>query len=123
MTDTSIEIPDYVIVVAETVNRSMAELAGCAADLLTENSDLPAPVYFSVSEATQEVSLQFASTPDTFAALAEWAERFGANVTGCPHTHSTGQESVHCKVEFAHRGMNVELYAFVTATTADPATT
>jgi hypothetical protein len=122
MTDTSIEIPDYVIVVAEPVNRSIAELAGCAADLLAENSDLPVPVYFSVSESGQEVSLQFGSTPDTFATLAEWAERFGANVTGCPHTHSTGQQSVHCKVEFTHHGMNVELYAFVTAT-ADPATT
>jgi hypothetical protein len=123
MTDTSIEIPDYVIVAAKTFNRSIAELASFAAELLVENSDLPTPVYFSVSEASQEVSLQFGSTPDTFAALAEWAERFGVNVTGCPHTHSTGQQSVHCKVEFAHRSVNVELYAFVTAPTADPATT
>jgi hypothetical protein len=101
--------------------RSIAELAAFAVGLLVE--DLPEPRYFSVSQAGQEVRLQFADTPDTFAALAEWAERFGANLTGCPFTHSDGQESVHCAVRFTQDGVEVEAYAFITAPKADKATT
>jgi hypothetical protein len=121
MTDTTINVPDYVTMVTPTQERSIAELAAFATGLLVE--DLPQPCYVSVSQGGQEVSLLFSDTPDTFAALAEWAERFGANVTGCPHTHSDGQESVHCQVIFTADGVKVEAFAFITATTADTATT
>jgi len=117
---TDIEIPDYVTMVTPADRRSTAELAAFTVGLLVE--DLPQPVYFSVSQGGQEVSLLFGDTPDTFAALAEWAERFGANVTGCPHTHIDGQESVHCQVTFTTDGVKVEAYAFITAPTADQAT-
>jgi hypothetical protein len=114
MTDTTINIPGYVTMV------TTAELAAFAVGLLVE--DLPQPGYFTVSQSVQQVCLQFADTPDSFAALAEWAERFGADVTGCPHTYSDGQESVHCTVTFTADGVKVEAYAFITATTADKAT-
>jgi hypothetical protein len=120
MTDTTINIPEYVTMVTPADERSIAELAAFAVGLLVE--DLPQPRYFSVSQSGQEISLLFDSTPGTFAALAEWAERFGANVTGCPHTHSDGQESVHCQVKFTHDGVRVEAFAFVTAPGADQAT-
>jgi len=120
MTDTTIEIPEYVTMVTPAGRRSTAELAAFAVGLLVE--DLPQPRYFSVSQSGQEICLQFGDTPDTFAALAEWAERFGADVTGCPHTDSDGQESVHCQVKFTTDGVKVEAYAFITATTADTAT-
>jgi hypothetical protein len=119
MTDTKIEIPEYVTMVTPDNERSIAELAAFAVGLLVE--DLPQPRYFSISQSGQDLCLQFGDTPDTFAALAEWAERFGANVTGCPFTDSDGQESVHCAVRFTHDGVNVEAYAFVTATKADKA--
>ncbi len=115
MTDTAISIPDYVTMVTPAPKRPITALAQYAADLLLENSDLPAPKYVSISQAGQEVDLQFGDTPDTFHALAQWAERFGGTVTGCPHTSNDGRQSVHCEVTFTDHGVKVELYAFVNA--------
>ena len=122
-TETALEIPGYVTMITPAEKRSIDALAEYAADLLAANSDLPAPVYFSVSEAGQEVSLQFAGTPGTFRALAQWAERFGGTVTGCPTTHEDGRQSVHCEVKFTDHGVKVEAYAFITAPKAAPAAT
>jgi hypothetical protein len=118
---TAIEIPDYVTMITPAEKRSIDALAEYAADLLAEHHDLPAPAYFSVSLAGQEISLQFADTPDSFPALAEWAWRFGGTVTGCPHTHEDGRQSVHCEVKFTDNGVKVEAYAFITAPKAAPA--
>jgi hypothetical protein len=120
---TALEIPGYVTMITPAEKRSIDGLAEYAADLLAENSDLPAPVFFSVSEAGQQVSLQFAGTPGSFRALAQWAERFGGTVTGCPHTSEDGRQSVHCEVKFTDHGVNIEAYAFITAPQAAPAAT
>jgi hypothetical protein len=111
-TQTAIEIPDYVTVVNPAEKRSIAELAAFAVGLLVE--DLPQPTYVSVSQSGQEISLQFGDTSDSFRALAEWAERFGGTITGCPCTRE-GQNSVHCQVTFTADGVTVEAYAFITA--------
>jgi hypothetical protein len=121
-TETAVEIPDYVTVITPAEKRTIDALAEYAADLLAANSDLPVPVYFSVSLAGQEVSLQFGDTADSFRALAEWAERFGGTVTGCPYTRE-GKQSVHCQIKFTDHGVNVEAYAFITAPKAAPAAT
>jgi hypothetical protein len=120
---TAIEIPGYVTMITPAEKRSIDELAEYAADLLAKNYDLADPVYFSVSEAGQQVSLQFAGTPGSFRALAQWAERFGGTVTGCPHTSEDGRQSVHCEVKFTDHGVQVEAYAFITAPKAAPAAT
>ena len=120
---TAIEIPGYVTMITPAEKRSIDGLAEYAADLLAKNYDLPGPVYFSVSEAGQEVSLQFAGTPGSFRALAQWAERFGGTVTGCPTTHDDGRQSVHCEVKFTDHGVKVEAYAFITAPEAAPVAT
>ena len=120
---TAIEIPGYVTMITPAEKWSIGALAEYTADLLSENHDLPGPVYFSVSEAGQEVCLQFAGTPGSFSALAEWAWRFGGTVTGCPHTHEDGRQSVHCEVKFTDNGVKVEAYAFITAPKAAPAAT
>jgi hypothetical protein len=112
---TRIEIPDYVTMVNPAEKQGIPGLARYAAQLLNENCDLPAPRYYSVSKIGQEVRLQFANTPDSFRAMALWAERFGGTVTGEPHTDRDGQESVHCQVKFTDHGVNVEAYAFITA--------
>jgi hypothetical protein len=121
---TALEIPDSVTMITPAEERSIGALAAYAADLLTDNHDLPSPVYFTVSLAGQVVSLQFADTPGSFRALAQWAERFGGTVTGCPTTHDDGRQSVHCEVQFTDHGMKVEAYAFITgALKAAPAAT
>jgi hypothetical protein len=120
---TAFEIPGYVTMITPAEKWSIGALAEYTADLLSGNRDLPAPVYFSVSEAGQQVSLQFAGTPDSFRALAQWAERFGGTVTGCPHNHDDGRQSVHCEVKFTDSGVKVEAYAFITAPKAAPAAT
>jgi hypothetical protein len=120
---TAIEIPDYVTMITPADKRSIDALAEYAADLLAQNSDLPAPMYFSVSEAGQEISLQFVGTADSFTALAEWAWRFGGTVTGCPTTHEDGRQSVHCEVKFTDNGVRVQAYAFITAPKAASAAT
>ena len=120
---TAFEIPGYVTMITPAEKWSIGALAAYAADLLSENHDLPGPVYFSVSEAGQEVSLQFAGTPGSFRALAQWAERFGGTVTGCPTTHEDGRQSVHCEVKFTDNGVRVQAYAFITAPKAAPAAT
>src|SRR5215475_10128395 len=71
-TETAIEIPGYVTMITPAQKRDICGLASYAAELLLENSDLPAPVYFSISQAGQEVSLQFGDTRDSFRALAQW---------------------------------------------------
>jgi hypothetical protein len=111
MTDT-IEIPDYI-----TRAKSLTDMTLIIADLLekAEDSALPVPGYFSVSVRGQEVCLQFGDTPDSFQAMAQWAERFGGTVTGCPHSDRDGRESVHCQVRFPYLGVSVEAYAFITA--------
>jgi hypothetical protein len=120
---TAFDIPGYVTMITPAEKWSIGALAEFAADLLSENHDLPRPVYFSVSEAGQQVSLQFAGTPGSFRALAQWAERFGGTVTGCPTTHDDGRQSVHCEVKFTDHGVKVEAYAFITAPQAAPTAT
>jgi hypothetical protein len=119
---TTIEIPDYVTMVTPADQRDISALASYAARLLAATSDLPAPRYFSVSQGGQEICLQFGDTHGSFRALAQWAERFGGTVTGCPHSNRDGQQSVHCQVKFTDNGVKVEAYAFIT-TTADTAST
>jgi hypothetical protein len=120
---TAFDIPGYVTMITPAEKWSIGALAEYTADLLSENRDLPVPVYFSVSEAGPQVSLQFAGTPGSFRALAQWAERFGGTVTGCPTTHDDGRQSVHCEVKFTDHGVKVEAYAFITAPQAAPAAT
>ena len=112
---TAIEIPGYVTMITPAEKRPIDTLAEYAFALLAENYDLPSPVYFSVSHAGQQVSLQFGDTPDSFRALAQWADRFGSTVTGEPHTRDDGRQSVHCEVKFTDFGVTVKLYAFITA--------
>jgi hypothetical protein len=122
MADTAIEIPGYVTIIEPTPRKSVQQLARHVGDLLTEHHDLPAPVYFSVSQAGQEACFQFADCADSFRAMAQWAERFGGTVTGEPHTRDDGRSSIHCQVKFTDHGVSVELYAFITTAQAGKAT-
>jgi hypothetical protein len=120
--ETTVEIPEYVTMVMPGQRLSIDALAEYAANLLAANSDLPAPRYYSVSQHGQELSLMFDDTPDSFRALAEWAERFGGTLTGQRQTYD-GWQSVHCEVRFTDHGVNVEAYAFIKIAKAESAAT
>jgi hypothetical protein len=109
---TTIEIPDYI-----TQPKSLTDMTRATADLLehAEDSNLPVPGHVHLYPGGQGAQLGFRDHPDTFRALAQWAERFGGTVTGEPYTNDDGRESVHCQVRFTHLGVNVEAYAFITA--------
>jgi hypothetical protein len=119
MAETATEIPDYITIIEPAPKMSVRDLAEYAGTLLTEHADLAAPVYVSVSQAGQEVSLQFADSSDSFRAMATWAERFGGTVTGEPVTRDDGRQSIHCEVKFTDHGVNVQLYAFITTQAAN----
>jgi hypothetical protein len=112
MTDTKIEIPDYV-----TRAKPLADITRIAADLLkhADDSNLPAPFSARVSHGGQEISLGFPGCVQTFHTLGDWAERFGGTVTGEPYTHEDGRESVYCQVKFPYLGVRVDGYAFIPA--------
>ena len=57
--------------------------------------------------------MQFGTTPDTFHAMACWAERFGATVTGSRTTDVHGEPAVRCELRFAYTGVAVKAYAYI----------
>jgi hypothetical protein len=120
--ETVIEFPGSVTMSAPAEKRSIDALAEYAADVLAANTDLPAPVYYAVSQSAQQVSFMFDDTPASFRALAEWAERLGSTVISQPHTYD-GWQSVHCQMKYTDHGVNVEAFAFIKIAKAAPATT
>ena len=76
-------------------------------------------MYFSVSEAGQQVSLQSSALPQ-LPRLPSGPSGSGGTVTGCPITHDDGRQSVHCEMKFTDHGVKVEAYAFITAPRPHP---
>jgi hypothetical protein len=111
------EIPDYVTMI-DTSQMTAATVASLTSQLFTEHADLPAPVMFSAHTGSPELDLQYPNRPETFRALADWADRFGGTLTGEPHTDDLGRHSVHCKVRFDYHGIQVKLYAFISTASA-----
>ena len=111
-----IEVPDFVTMTEPAPDKPMAELAVALVALFTEDPTLPQPGYLSLSTACQEIDMQFGTEPDTFHALARWAERFGGTLTGSRTEDVHGEPSVHCQVKFAYAGVQVKAYAYVHVT-------
>jgi len=113
MTQTATRIPGYI-----TEPQPIEALTRTAADVIAANRDLPAPLYLSVSEGVQQISLQFADDLSSFEALARWADRFGGTVTSEPGTDTQNRPGVFCTAEFSRDGVRVQAYAFVRTATA-----
>ncbi len=113
MTDSAIQIPEYVTVVEPASARPMRDLANLLAEMFIEDYGLPSPRNLTISETAQEISLQFGGGPDTFHTMARWAERFGGTLTGQRTTGHDGRPVVRCEVKFPFRGVPVEAYAYV----------
>ncbi len=111
-----IEVPDFVTMTEPAPDKPMAELAVALVALFTEDQTLPQPGYLSLSTSCQEIDMQFGTEPDTFHALARWAERFGGTLTGSRTADVHGEPSVHCEVKFPYAGVHVKAYAYVHVT-------
>ena len=115
-TQPAINIPDYVAVIDH--DRPLGKLALITADLLTADAvGLPAPQSLEIWGRSQEIELGFRGTPDTFAALATWAENFGATLTA-QRTEHNGQPYVRCRATFIYHGATVKIRAYIEAATA-----
>jgi hypothetical protein len=113
-----IMVPDFVAMTEPTPDKPMAELAVALVAMFTEDDTLPQPRYLSISATGQDIDMQFGETPDTFHALARWAEKFGGTVTGSRAEDVHGEASVRCEVKFPYAGVQVKAYAYVHATSA-----
>jgi len=99
-------------------DRPLGHLALITSDLLNADTvGLPDPQSLEIWGHSQEIELAFRGTPDTFAALAAWAERFGATLTA-QRTEHNGQPYVRCKAQFIYQGATVKIRAFIEAATA-----
>ena len=97
---------------------SIGGLTSDAADILRDATDLPRPTSVSIYEFSQHISFQFEPEPDSYAALAMWAELFGATITSRPWTDHTGKPVNVCRVNFEYRGIATEAFALIPAGTA-----
>ncbi len=115
MTDTTIQVPDYVTFAAD---RSIGDVAVITTELLTEATaaGLALPRYLSIND--HEMSLQFGG-PDIWDVLAAWADRYGRRDDIIIRLRDNSEGSrVHATFTFTHHGVTVELYAFFEATPA-----
>jgi len=92
----------------------MAALMIGVYNLLQDGADLPQPCYVSVSEAGQDISLQFPGRQPSLRAITGWARRFGSAVSQHPHRDERGP-STHVTATFSYYGLTVKAYAFIPA--------
>jgi hypothetical protein len=85
-------------------------------NLLEEASDLPQPVYITVS-STQIVTLQFPDNQDSYRAIARWAHRFGGVITNRPVKDDGNERRTVCSADFTYYGIRAEAYAIIPAVT------
>ncbi len=116
MTDTTIQVPDYVLMVKPEPAKTAGELAQVASDLL---ADMPQPNTLTIYRYSQTISLGFGRDSQAVEAMAKFGARAGEPITG-EQTTLDGQPAIRCELEFSHRGVHVEAYAYVKA---NPATT
>ncbi len=117
MADNAIKIPDFVTVIDR--DRPLGKLALITCDLLNGEADgLPVPQRAEIWGASQEIELGFSGTPDTFAVMAAWAERFGATITGQRAADRDGQPYVRCALNFIYQGVTIKAHAYIEAAKA-----
>jgi hypothetical protein len=109
MTDTTVQVPDYVTFDA---HRSIGDIAVITTELLAEAAaaGLALPRYLSIND--HELSLQFGGHPDIWDVLASWADHYGHRKDILIRLRDTDEGSrVHATFTFTHHGVTVELYS------------
>lgn len=112
MTDTTTELPDYVLMVKPEPAKTLGELAQVASDLLT---GMPQPTSLSIYRHSRTISLGFGRDREAIDAMAKYGARAGEPITG-EQTTIDGHPAVRCDLEFGYHGAHVEAYAYVKTT-------
>jgi hypothetical protein len=113
MSDTPVNIPDYVIMVDPESKNQLRDLAEVLVEMLGHVEGLPGPNHACLSIHCREISLLFPGDQEAFAVLGKWAEQFGGTVTASPGTDSDGKSLVIGEVRFAYLGASVEAHAYI----------
>jgi hypothetical protein len=88
-----------------------AEAAAVLWDI--ERWALPRPCMATVHD-TPPLSFRFGDAPASFAALAQWAEAFGAVITSKTIGREDDSPARLCRVSFGYHGVRAQAYAIVT---------
>jgi hypothetical protein len=99
---------------AELPPLPMAALMIGVYNLLQDGADLPQPSYISVSEAGQQIDLQFPGTQPSVRAITAWARRYGSPVHRRPHHDGRGVFT-RVTATFGYYGLTVKTYAYIPA--------
>ena len=99
---------------AELPPLPMAALMIGVYNLLCDGADLPQPCHVAVSEAGQQIDLQFPGTQPGKRAITQWARRFGSVVHSRPHHDGRGVFT-RVTTRFGYYGLAVKAYAYIPA--------
>ena len=99
---------------AELPPLPMAALMIGVYNLLQDGADLPQPCHIAVSEAGQDISMQFPGTRPGKRAITQWARRFGSPVSTHPHHDGRGV-FLRVTARFGYYGLTVKAYAYIPA--------
>jgi hypothetical protein len=102
---------------AELPPLPMAALMIGVYNLLCDGADLPQPCHVAVSEAGQQIDLQFPGTQPGKRAITQWARRFGSSVSTRPHHDGRGV-FLRVTATFGYYGLAVKAYAYIPAAPA-----
>ena len=97
---------------------SIGGLVADAVDILRDATDLPRPTSVTVYAEVQHISFQFAREPGSYAAIAAWAELFGATLTSRPRKDQDGNPVNICRASFEYYGIAAEAFAVIPAASA-----
>jgi hypothetical protein len=114
---TSIDLHDQTDLnkaLAEPPPLPMAALMIGACNLLQEGADLPQPCHIAVSEAGQQIDLQFPGEQPSTRAITKWARRHGAVVHKRPHHDGRGVFT-RVTATFGYYGLTVKTYTYIPA--------
>ena len=115
---TSTSLPDQTdldTTLAELPPLPMAALMIGVYNLLQDGADLSQPCLVTVSEAGQQIDMQFPGTQPSKRVIFQWAHRFGSTtVTTHPHHDGRGQFT-RVTATFGYYGLTVKPYAFIPA--------
>jgi hypothetical protein len=94
---------------------SIGGLVRDAVDILRDATDLPRPTSVTVYANAQHISFQFAREHGSYAAIAAWAELFGATLISRPWKDEDGHPVNICRASFEYYGIAAEAFAVIPA--------